>query len=171
MTGNRIYFVAHNAVITDRDLLRSVAEVCGCKSRVLAVPQWALKLASHMVDSIPTWRTTIPSLSVDRAKEIWPDRWVVSSASFEKDFGWTARMPFREALSPPGLVHQERAAQGLAPMHDRRAADHQGEPGAAPERQAFLEGQTAHSQNQNPAAREVRGMNSVTFQPLRYAQR
>jgi dihydroflavonol-4-reductase len=98
-TGNRIYFVAHNAVITDRDLLRNAAEVCGCPSRVLAVPQWALKVASRLVDSIPTWRTTIPSLSVDRAKEIWPDRWVVSSASFEKDFGWKASMPFREALT------------------------------------------------------------------------
>jgi dihydroflavonol-4-reductase len=97
-TGNRTYFVAHNTVITDRELLKNAAEVCGCPSRVLSVPQWALKLVSRLVDNIPTWRTTIPTLSVDRAKEIWPDRWVVSSESFESDFGWSARMPFLEAL-------------------------------------------------------------------------
>ncbi len=98
MPKRRTYFVAHNEVITDRDLLRCAAEVCGRPSRVVAVPQWALKLASRLIDSIPTWRTTIPSLSVDRAKEIWPDRWVVSSDAFEKDFGWSAQMPFPEAL-------------------------------------------------------------------------
>lgn len=94
----RIYFVAHRDVITDRELLKDAASVCGQRSRIVAVPQWALKLASRLVDHIPTWRTTIPSLSVDRAKEIWPDRWVVNSSAFEKDFGWVARQPFRQAL-------------------------------------------------------------------------
>jgi dTDP-D-glucose 4,6-dehydratase len=92
------YFVAHREVITDKDLLRKAASVCGQPSRILAVPQTVLKLASRLIDSIPTWRTTIPSLSVDRAKEIWPNRWVVSTEKFEKDFGWSAQISFTDAL-------------------------------------------------------------------------
>lgn len=96
--NGRAYFVAHSQVITDRELLREAAKVCGQPSRVLAVPQWILKLVSQVVDNIPTWRTTIPTLSVDRAKEIWPTRWVVCSDSFEADFHWSARIPFPDAL-------------------------------------------------------------------------
>ncbi len=98
IAGMRTYFIAHPEVITDRQLLAGAAQVCGTTSRVLAVPQFLLKAASRVVDHIPTWRTTIPSLSVDRAKEIWPDHWVVSSQAFERDFGWRASVPFLESL-------------------------------------------------------------------------
>ncbi len=96
--GKRTYYVAHGTVVTDRELLKAAAEACGRPSRVLPVPQWALKLASRMVDSIPTWRATIPSLSVDRAKEIWPQRWVASSEAFERDYDWSARTNFNDSL-------------------------------------------------------------------------
>ena len=97
--GNgRVYYVAHPDSITDRQLLQDAASVCGRPSRILSVPQPLLKLASRLIDTIPTWRTTIPSLSVDRAKEIWPNRWVVSATAFERDFGWGARVPFKESL-------------------------------------------------------------------------
>ncbi|MBY0372330.1 NAD-dependent epimerase/dehydratase family protein [bacterium] len=93
-----VYYVAHPHVITDRELLSNAAAVSGRPSRVVWVPQPLLKLASRLIDTIPTWRATIPSLSVDRAKEIWPKRWVVSAAAFERDFGWRAKTSFRQSL-------------------------------------------------------------------------
>jgi len=55
-------------------------------------------MASKVIDTIPTWRASIPTLSVDRAKEIWPNRWVVSPSSFEDKFGWRAKEEFLPAL-------------------------------------------------------------------------
>lgn len=96
--GKHTYYIAHDTVVTDRELLKAAAEACGRPSRVLPVPQWALKVASRMIDTIPTWRATIPTLSVDRAKEIWPQRWVASAEAFERDFDWTARTSFGDSL-------------------------------------------------------------------------
>jgi nucleoside-diphosphate-sugar epimerase len=96
--GGRAYFVAHGRTITDRDILREAARVSGKVSRVVMVPQWVLKIASRLIDTIPTWRTTIPTLSVDRAKEIWPDAWVVDSRAFETQFHWEAKTPFPTSM-------------------------------------------------------------------------
>jgi dihydroflavonol-4-reductase len=97
-SGMRAYFVAHSQTITDRDILKEAARACSVKSRILVVPQGLLRLVSQVIDTIPTWRTTIPTLSVDRAKEIWPDRWEVSSKAFERDFVWSAKTSFRESV-------------------------------------------------------------------------
>ncbi len=96
--NGRAYFIAHSEVITDWELLQNAARVCGRPSRILPVPQWVLKQVSKIVDSIPTWRTTIPTLSVDRAKEIWPNYWEVVSTDFERDFQWKAHTPFAQSL-------------------------------------------------------------------------
>ena len=86
--SRRYFFVASTEPITDRELIRSSAKVCKTYGLIVSVPQPILRGLSRVVDSIPTWRATIPSLTVDRAKEIWPKRWVVSSESFRNTFGW-----------------------------------------------------------------------------------
>ncbi len=96
--GKRAYYVAHSQTITDRDILREAARACSVKSRIWVVPQGLLRLVSQVIDTIPTWRTTIPTLSVDRAKEIWPDRWEVNSKAFERDFVWSAKTSFRDSV-------------------------------------------------------------------------
>lgn len=92
------YFVAHSEVITDLDIIEGAGKLIGKKGIILPVPQPLLKIASRLVSTIPTWRATIPSLSVDRAKEIWPARWVVSSRAFSDRFSWKPQESFEAAL-------------------------------------------------------------------------
>ena len=86
--ARRYFFVGSTDPITDRELIASSAKVSKTRGLIVSVPQPILRGLSMVVDSIPTWRATIPSLTVDRAKEIWPRRWVVSSKSFCDTFGW-----------------------------------------------------------------------------------
>jgi len=95
---HRYYYVTNPALVTDRDILKTAAKVVGAWGLILPVPQAVLKVASRLVSSIPTWRTTIPSLSVDRAREIWPRYWLFSSRKFSADFNWTAKVDFETAV-------------------------------------------------------------------------
>ncbi len=85
---SRYFFVAQDHPISDRQLLTWSAEASGRRGFVLSIPQPLLWGISRVIDTVPTWRATIPNLSVDRAKEIWPDRWVCSSAAFQQKFKW-----------------------------------------------------------------------------------
>lgn len=93
------FFVASNAPITDRQLLRSAAQVSERNGMIVTIPHPVLWGVSRVIDSVPMWRSTIPSLSVDRAKEIWPNRWVVSSRAFQSRFGWTPSEDFMTTLN------------------------------------------------------------------------
>lgn len=95
---SRYYYVSNPQKISDRDILRTAAKVVGASGIILPVPQICLKIASRLVSSIPTWRTTIPTLSVDRAKEIWPNRWLISSSLLTQHFGWSASTEFEAAV-------------------------------------------------------------------------
>lgn len=94
----RHFFVASNAPITDRTLLKSAAQVSQKRGMIVTVPQPLLWGVSRVIDTVPTWRATIPSLSVDRAREIWPDKWVVSSKAFQEKFGWQPQDEFLTTL-------------------------------------------------------------------------
>jgi nucleoside-diphosphate-sugar epimerase len=52
-----------------------------------------------VVDAVPALRNATPSLTRDRAREIWKDRWVVDAARFEKDSGWQATRTLEDALA------------------------------------------------------------------------
>ncbi len=94
----RYYFVANPGAITDRELISTAVEATGRKPRLIAVPIPFIKMASRVIDAIPPWRRAVPTLSRDRAQEIWPDRWVVSSQAFMKNFGWRAEESLDEIL-------------------------------------------------------------------------
>jgi dTDP-D-glucose 4,6-dehydratase len=68
------------------------------KGRLLKVPQPILWGVSKVVGSVPALSKAIPNLSKDRAKEIWPNKWVVSSQSFEEKFGWRATVDLKTSL-------------------------------------------------------------------------
>lgn len=93
------FFVASNAPITDRYLLKSAARVSEKRGMIVTVPHSVLWGVSRVIDTIPTWRATVPSLSVDRAKEIWPRRWVISSKAFQSRFGWKPNEDFLTTLN------------------------------------------------------------------------
>jgi nucleoside-diphosphate-sugar epimerase len=95
---SRHFFVAAEKPVTDEVLIRTAAKVMKRKGLLVRVPQPVLWGVSRVIDSIPTWRATIPSLSVDRAKEIWPSRWVVSPERFSQRFGWKSEVDFETVV-------------------------------------------------------------------------
>lgn len=92
------YFVACNEVITDEALITTAAAAAEKKGVLFKVPQTLLKGIAKAIDAVPAWREAIPSLSGDRAQEIWPDRWVVSSQKFIEQFSWQANSDLLKTL-------------------------------------------------------------------------
>lgn len=91
------YYVASPTTITDRELIMAASH--GRPGATIAVPQMFVKLLSFVVDAIPPLRTQTPSLTKDRAREIWANRWVVNGASFEKAYQWQARQSLTDAMN------------------------------------------------------------------------
>jgi nucleoside-diphosphate-sugar epimerase len=92
------HYIAADHTITDRQLIDTAARAAGAKGITLPVPIAMVKAMSLLVDSIPALRQSAPSLTRDRAKEIWPDRWVVDSSAFRKATGWSSRHDLLHAL-------------------------------------------------------------------------
>ena len=76
--------------MTDWQLIASAAAACHARGMTLPVPHLVVRLLSAFVDTIPVLRAKTPSLTRDRAREIWPDRWVVDGSKFEHLTGWRA---------------------------------------------------------------------------------
>jgi len=94
----RRYFVAAGDPFSSRELLSRTAEVSRRRGVIVPVPEPVLKLATRLIDSVPQFRNALPNLSGDRARELWPDRWVVSAKNFENAFAWRTKKDFRSAL-------------------------------------------------------------------------
>jgi nucleoside-diphosphate-sugar epimerase len=84
--------------ITDWELIATAAAVCQGRGLTLPVPEWAVRVLSAVVDAIPPLRASTPSLTKDRARDIWQSRWVVESAELTRRTGWTAQVGLRESL-------------------------------------------------------------------------
>lgn len=91
-------YISSDRTITDWELIETAARAAGGRGVTLPVPILAVKAMSLLVDSIPALRRSAPSLTRDRAKEIWPDRWVVDSGAFRRATGWESRSNLTEAL-------------------------------------------------------------------------
>jgi len=92
------FYISSDQTISDFDLIDTAAQAVGGRGVTLPVPLSLVKMASLLVDSIPTLRKLTPSLTRDRAKEIWPDRWVVDSNAFRTATGWRSRHNLSHAL-------------------------------------------------------------------------
>ena len=92
------HYIAADHTITDRQLIDTAARAAGAKGITLPIPILLVKAMSLLVDAIPTLRRSAPSLTRDRAKEIWPDRWVVDSTAFRQSTGWSSRHDLSHAL-------------------------------------------------------------------------
>lgn len=84
--------------ITDWELIATAASVCGGRGVTLPIPEVAVKILSAVVDAIPPLRTQTPSLSRDRAKDIWQPRWVVNGEEFSRLANWRATVTLEESL-------------------------------------------------------------------------
>ena len=91
-------YVASTRPMSDWQLIASAAAACNARGMTLPVPQLLVRMLSRVVDASPTLRAQTPSLTRDRAREIWPDRWVVDGSRFEQLTGWRAKTGLGDAL-------------------------------------------------------------------------
>lgn len=96
--NQRKFFVASDQVITDTELITTAAEVMNRPARLLKIPQPMIWGIAQVVGNIPALSKAIPNLSKDRAREIWPNKWVVSPQCFKGAFGWEAKTNLRTSL-------------------------------------------------------------------------
>jgi len=66
---------------------------------LLPVPQILLKPVAFASKFIPAIGEKVPSLTPDRAREIWADRWVIDGAPFEEASGWRGRATLEDTLA------------------------------------------------------------------------
>jgi nucleoside-diphosphate-sugar epimerase len=91
-------YVASPHSTTDWELIAAAAAACHARGVTLPVPHLFVRMLSAFIDAIPGWRAKAPSLTRDRAREIWPDRWVVDGSKFSRLTGWRASTNLSEAL-------------------------------------------------------------------------
>lgn len=91
-------YVASPEEISDWELIAAAAAARRAKGITMPVPLAGVKILSAIVDAVPSLRAKTPSLTRDRAREIWPSRWVVNSSAFASHTGWQARTGLVEAL-------------------------------------------------------------------------
>ena len=91
-------YVASAHSMTDWQLIAAAAAACHTKGVTVPVPHLVVRMLSAFVDTIPRLRAKAPSLTRDRAREIWPDRWVVDGSKFARLTGWRASTSLSEAL-------------------------------------------------------------------------
>lgn len=94
---DRSLYVAAPEPITDWQLIASAVQP-GKTGLTLPVPQPAVRLLSAVVDAVPALRAQTPSLTRDRAREIWPPRWVVDGGRFDQWSGWSAKRGLVETM-------------------------------------------------------------------------
>ena len=92
------FYIAAETPITDLELIATAARIMDASGMTLPVPQPIVRLLAGIVDRIPALREKTPSLTRDRAREIWPDRWVVDASAFSLATGWRARLTLETAL-------------------------------------------------------------------------
>jgi nucleoside-diphosphate-sugar epimerase len=84
--------------ITDWELIGTAAAVCQGAGITLPVPELAVRILSAVVDAVPSLRNSTPSLTRDRAKDIWEARWVVDGSELSRLTGWLPRVGLRDSL-------------------------------------------------------------------------
>jgi nucleoside-diphosphate-sugar epimerase len=104
--GVRRYFVTSGGPISDAELIATAARAVRRRGWLVHIPQGMIWLLSRVVDRVPAWRAAVPNLSADRAREIWPSRWVVSDSAFQRDFGWKPAADLFSVLSETGVWYQ-----------------------------------------------------------------
>jgi nucleoside-diphosphate-sugar epimerase len=91
--------VASPEPLTDVELIRTAADVVGRQGRTLALPHIVIRGASTLVDAVPALRLAAPSLTRDRAREIFAERWVVDATEFHTRFGKPPFATLRQTLA------------------------------------------------------------------------
>jgi len=98
--------------ITDLELIATAAAVMGRRDRIVPLPHPLVRAVSLLVDTVPPLRASAPSLTRDRAREIFPDRWVLDGGEFHARF---ADGPFATLRDTLAETHAWYVRAGLLP--------------------------------------------------------
>jgi peptidoglycan/xylan/chitin deacetylase (PgdA/CDA1 family) len=63
------------------------------------IPQILLKPVAFASKFIPAIGKSVPSLTADRAREIWPNRWVIDPEPFHQATGWRGQATLEDTLA------------------------------------------------------------------------
>lgn len=99
--------------ITDLELIATAAEVVGGRGRTIAAPHLLVRGLSAIVDAVPSLREATPSLSRDRARDIFADRWVIDGSEFRSRFAPGPFASLRDTLAATAAWY---AGAGLLEM-------------------------------------------------------
>jgi nucleoside-diphosphate-sugar epimerase len=92
------FYIASDSTITDFELIRTAALATNGRGVTVPLPQIIIKCLSILVDAVPSLRASAPSLTRDRARDIWEDRWVVDSARFRQITRWKSSRSLEYSL-------------------------------------------------------------------------
>jgi len=93
-----LWHVANPTPISDSQLLREAANVVGGSGRLVRLPESALHLAAAASRILPAIGRAVPSLTPDRALELFEPRWIMNPSRFESEFSWKARESLQATL-------------------------------------------------------------------------
>ena len=91
--------VTSPGTITDADLMLTAGKVSGRQGKLLPIPQALLKPVAFASKFIPAIGQKVPSLTADRAREIWPNRWVIDPDPFHAATGWRGQATLEDTLA------------------------------------------------------------------------
>jgi nucleoside-diphosphate-sugar epimerase len=91
--------VTSPGTITDADLMLTAGKVSGRQGKLVAIPQIFLKPVAFASKFIPAIGKSVPSLTADRAREIWPNRWVIDPEPFHEATGWRGQATLEDTLA------------------------------------------------------------------------
>ncbi|MFM7374956.1 MAG: hypothetical protein ACKO39_07385, partial [Chthoniobacterales bacterium] len=77
----------------------TAGRVSGRTGALLPVPQTLLKPVAFASKFIPAIGEKVPSLTPDRAREIWANRWVIDPEPFHEATGWRDRATLEDTLA------------------------------------------------------------------------
>jgi nucleoside-diphosphate-sugar epimerase len=97
--GLDVAHVTSPGTITDAELMLTAGKVSGKTGTLLPVPQFLLKPVAFATTIIAAIWKSVPTLTADRAHEIWPDRWVIDPDPFHQATGWRGRATLEDTLA------------------------------------------------------------------------
>lgn len=104
------FYIGSLKPVSDYELIEAAVQAVGGKGFTLPIPTPLVRLMAAVVDAVPSLREATPSLTRDRVREIWPDRWVVDSSAFRQLTGWRSMTSFDEALLSACRYFQSRGS-------------------------------------------------------------
>jgi len=88
--ATRVYFAAHSAVITSRELVRAIGRALGREPRIVPLPGPLVRGLLWTIGSIAHLAGRATLLSGDKAAEFLAPAWTCRSDALTRDAGWRA---------------------------------------------------------------------------------